>query len=127
MFGCQQTEQHHTQGQIGSYLCHQGDQGRRSGPNSLGAFCHNRGAVIQGSTKEVQDRGVGQGREPSEMLHVVNPGSNGVCPGGDGASGMETNLGRIRPQLDPVVDERAKTRQWPDNTEERDISKLVVM
>lgn len=51
------------------------------------------------------------------MLHVVNPGSNGVGSGWDGASSMETNLGRIRSQLNPVVDERAETCQRPDNTE----------
>lgn len=75
--------------------------------------------------EQIEDRGIREGREPCNVLEVIHPGSNRICPGWNGSTSIETDLGCIRSQLDPIVHERTETCQRPDDTEQGHVSELL--
>ena len=79
---------------------------------------------IHRAMEQVKDRSIGQRGEPSDMLQVIDPRSNGIGSRGDRATSIIADLGSIRSKFHPIVDERTKTSQGPDHTEERDVTKL---
>ena len=76
------------------------------------------------AAEHVEQGGAGDAAHPGQKPQRVEPGSDRVGAQGQGTTAFDHDLEKVRPQLNPVVDQEGDRHQRPDGGEERQIAKL---